>query len=209
MINDVFSDQEKKPQKQKKTYIGFACMNFVDKIKNKDQRRFQRLAKYSFDMKLPLARQILNELQRTDIEPKILREPETGQKILYGNKDAVDKFHHKLGTNLDVHLENVCKNNQAVLIVYDEIDQFTAEEFVEDKDKNDLIMAIKVFYRDSNSFGLSYLILNEEKFNNLARFRNTVEGKVMSAVKQAIKNYTPTIQKSDTQKDSKEDNSFF
>jgi len=213
LFNDVWADQqEKKPPKKKEVYIGFASMNFVNEvahIKRKDQRRFKRLAKYSFDMKLPLARKILSELQRTDIGPKILIEPETEMKILYGNKDAVDKFHQKLATDLDVHLENVCKKNNAVLIVYDEIDQFTAEEFIEDKDKNMLIMAIKVFYRESNSHGLSYLKLNEEKFDNLAMFRNVVEGKVMHAVKQAVKNYSPATPTSETQKESKDDNSFF
>ncbi|MGM0452466.1 MAG: hypothetical protein ACQERN_04825 [Thermodesulfobacteriota bacterium] len=164
--------------------VGFASMekfSFDSPVWNNN---FSTLAKQSYLMKYSSFKQVAEKLQMNDLRPLTLEIP--GDKlVLPANTKTVRKFHEQFNDRGDRYLRNIALANNAALVVFDYVEKFDVQRYIEQQIDN-FVVTVIVYYLDSNAMGLTHIPIQRDDFSKTRIDYNGLKAKIHRAILEAL-----------------------
>lgn len=174
------------PIKAQSNGVGFASMEkFEFKNDNLWNSRLSQLAKQSFWMKYSSFKQIQRRTGIRSLKPLTIYIEEKDAPALPENNAAVGFFHDQFSTDGDVYLEGISMANDAILLVFDYVENFEISNYVKGQSDN-FVITVLVYYLDSNSIGLTYIPIKKEIFSKNGVEFEEIKRKFQNAILKAL-----------------------
>jgi len=170
--------------------VAFASMRIV-KIKDNAiwNSNFRDLAKFGFINKLSSFNKVVTKLQQKKFEPQTATMKVNNKKELLGplNDKALKEFHSTFNAQFDRFLKNISIANNAILFIFDSLEDHHAHLFVKDK-RQKLQLSMIVYYLDSNTIGITYIELNQNLFEDPNMLKEKMHSAISKALEEALGN---------------------
>lgn len=169
--------------------VGFASMEKFSFDSKLWDNHFSQLAQQSYLMKYSAFKQIAEKLQMQNLRPFTLELPPEGNSILPANVETVRKFYKRWESEADRFLQNLSLANNAALIVFDYVERFTVQRYINGKIDH-FVVTIIVYHLDSNAMGLTHIQINRNEFSknriDYYGLKSKVHRKILKALEEAV-----------------------